>query len=797
MSIEIRRVVRQIIAPLAIVLPCVALLAAEPAFAAAHGAGQNDTQGAGQSTGQSADDGAAAAAERTKLRTIRIIAPERAVATISSAKVAHVSPSSSLMGLLKNVPGFNVLSTGPGNLTASDTVFTLDGFNSDQVGTTFDGVPFVNPFLGGISGQGDNHGVTTLIPQQVSSMEVFSGANSPAQTSIASLGGTINILPKLPGRKFDVQVMGGGGTYGGHGSASTEGASINSGAIASLDGFRVLASFYHTHAVGPQEFNHASVNSYYLSAIQPTRSGEVRFVFVSNDEESRPSDTIPVAILQQKGKYFGYPPTVDNNWSVSRATTAVLSLKSLLNPMTIGEVKFFYAGQTNDRTGYANAAYRGGYLGYRLPTGLKSCGALNAYEPSSVAPSLYPNQYDCAVATQMFGSAAQGTQYQRYIDNYYNTGALARLVLLFPHNTVTVGADAMFASELSQEAWYGKAPVPVTDGYNMAWLEHDGRNQYDGFIQDDISLLGGRLHLHPGDKYNYIPMYSNDDSGYYYDFPGEVHEQYVFNEPSFGVDYEITHHLTARAIYGRTYKAPDISALYSVIGSSQVPAPVTVQPEYVDSIDAGLRYKSRYGEASVAVFDRRFQHIFSYNYNDLTGITVLYNSGTAEYKGFTLKGEMPMPHHMLLEANFGYTDAKYTNSFSGPNGTVKAGQRRPNVPKETGTLGLYYSEGPWYGSVAAHLVGSQYLAYNTGATSNTRLPAYTTLDANVAYTWRLNTTVKDLKLDLHADNLLDNQSILYGYIQTEKAPAQDYQLSQYQPPLFVGLTLTADFGSGS
>ncbi len=784
MSIEIRKLVREVCSPCMALVPCAALMAISPALARA----QNYSSGTQQSDSVSSQP-------KVHLKKVTIVAPERAVATVSATKVEHISPGSSLMSVLRNTPGFNILSTGPGNLTASDNVFTLDGFNSDQVGTTFDGVPFVNPFLGGIYGQGDNHGVTPLTTRQFGSVQVFSGANSPAQTSIASLGGTINFLPRMPTSQFGVQLMGGAGSYTGHGSTSTEGVQVNSGAIETLGGLRVLGSYYHTNVTGYQAYTHASIDSYYLAALQPTSSGHVKFIFVSNNEQSRPSDAVPVAILQRQGEYFGYPPSVDDNWSSSRATTAILSLKSLLNPITIGEVKFFYNGQANDRTGFANALYSGGYLGYRLPTAVKTCGALNAYEPSSVPPSLYPNLYNCSVAEQMFGSAAAGTQYQRYVDNYENTGALARLVLLFPDNTVTIGADAMFASELSQEAWFGRAPVPMVVGYNMAWLEHDGRNQYDGFIQDDISLLHGRLHIHPGDKYNYVPMYSNDDAGYYYDYPGEVHEQYVFNEPSLGIEYSVTRHLNAHVIYGRTYKTPNISALYSVIGKSQQPAPVTVQPEYVDSIDAGLSYKSQYGEASIAVFDRRFQNIFSSNYNDITGITVLYNSGTAEYKGFTVGGQVPLPHHLALQANFGYTDAKYTNSFTGPNGSVKAGQWRPDVPEDTGTLALDYAAGPWYGSVGAHLVGAQYLAYNTGATSTTRLPAYTTVDANVAYTWQLNRMLRDVKVEVHADNLFDNKSVLYGYVQSEKPPALDYQLAQYQAPLFIGLTVTANFGS--
>jgi len=781
MSIEIRKVVRQIIAPMTVFLPCVALMALEPAIAGPQRTNQNSSQSAGKGTTKSA------------LHTIEIEAPEHAVATISNSKVAHVSPGESLLGLAKNVPGFNVIATGPANLSASSYVFTLDGFNSNQVGTTFDGVPIINVFLGGIYGKGDNHAVTPLTAGQITSVQVFSGANTAAQTSVDSLGGTINFAPKMPTKKFGVQVSGSLGSYAGHGSLATQGFQVNSGSVASLGGFRVLASYQHTHIDGYSDNVFGHVNSYYLSAVQPTEAGHVSFVLVENDERARTQGTVPLPILQDKGPYWDYPTSVSHSFVRSKATTAVLTLKSLLNPITIGDLKFFYNGTANDRTGYGNVLYSNGYLGYRMPTMPQSCSALNGFLPTGTPATFLPQTYDCQAATQLFGSAAAGSQYQRYINNYYNTGALGHLDLLLPHNVVTVGAGVMTGWEISEEAWYGSQPVPVTDGYDMAWLDHDHRDQYYAFIQDNISLLGGSLHIYPSDKYNYVHMFTNNDAGYYYQYSGEVHDTYVFNEPSLGVTYNFAKHYNAYVNFGRTYKAPAISALYAGIGPTQIPAASTVQPEYVDSIDAGVRYKGRYGSFTAAVFDRQFQNIFSFFYNDITGITKEYNSGAAQYKGFTLGGDVALPYHLTLEANYGYTDARYTTNFSGPNGSATSGQWRPDVPEDTGNLGLEYAHGPWYASLRAHLVGPQYLAYDTGSTSTTRLPAYTTLGANVGYEWKVDmSAVKDVKADLHADNVLDSQHILYGYVQTG---TPNYTLAQYQPPFFVGLTLTANFGS--
>ena len=137
---------------------------------------------------------------------------------------------------------------------------------------------------------------------------------------------------------------------------------------------------------------------------------------------------------------------------------------------------------------------------------------------------------------------------------------------------------------------------------------------------------------------------------------------------------------------------------------------------------------------------------------------------------------------------------------------------RANVPEETANLDLVYSHGPWYGSLNYHYIGSEYVtSYELGITCTPdapvatssgpnpttcrsgKLPGYGTVNLNAAYDWKIDShTLKAVKLDLHVDNLLNNQSPFYsaGYDQTSN-PSFMWEI--YNLPMFVGLTATASF----
>ncbi|MGH7227560.1 MAG: TonB-dependent receptor plug domain-containing protein, partial [Gemmataceae bacterium] len=123
-----------------VAVPCVALMAAAPAIALA----QNSDQ---VSTGDQTASGNA-----PQLQQITIVAAEEAVATVNLSKFENISPAVSVAEVLNNVPGFNSQTLGVGGFIVSDTAFTLDGFGQNELGSTFDGVPDLNTFLGGLYG---------------------------------------------------------------------------------------------------------------------------------------------------------------------------------------------------------------------------------------------------------------------------------------------------------------------------------------------------------------------------------------------------------------------------------------------------------------------------------------------------------------------------------------------------------------------------------------------------------------------------------------------------------------------
>ncbi len=800
MSIEIRKAVRQILAPMSVVVPCMALLAAAPGIAAAQNGDQSSTDQESAVT----------------LHRVTIVAQEEAVATVNPIQFTHISPAMTPISVLQNVPGFNSQAIGPGGLLVGDNLFTLDGFSSTQVGTTYDGVPIINTFLGGVYGAGDAPFVTPMDMSQVSTVKVYSGANVPSKTSVDSLGGTLAFEPALPTRDFYLALSGTGGMYQGGGTERRYGVSVNSGALDGWGGLNVLAKIQQTKFNGFWNEVNGQINSYYLAVVQPTSSGKVSLVALENDDSAPNIPDGPIPQPLATSFRYNWPTSAGFKNQGSHATHVILTAKSLLNPRMIGEVKAFYSGTTNNRTAWSNPIYStannptntpgsnpgGIYNGfsYDLPVTFKSCNALNGYVFNG-DPNTYPNVYNCAAATAKFGSAAAGSAYQHYVNNYSNTGALGNLTFLLPDNTVEAGAMYYVANALSEESWYGSYPSPIISGYNMAWLEHDQQLFFDGYLQDSIALLDHKLHIYPGVKWNHLSETANDNMGYFYRYSGSVTGVYSWVEPSIGVNYAFTPDWNAYVNFGKSSKAPNISALYGVISSQspplgQIPGPIGVQPEYVANVDAGIRFNNGVYKWGISIFNRNFTNIFSSNYNDITGITVTYNSGTADFKGVNLDGMVALPYHLQLEANANYTSAKYTSNFTNSNGaTVTSGQWRPEIPVVSGNVFLNYSNGPWYASLNGHYTGSEYMQdFNTGVTTPYQLGGFALVNFAGAYTWRMEArTLQSVRFELNIDNIFNRHAIYFSQVAEPPQVVTTYNWVAYEPPLFAGLSVTAKF----
>ncbi len=740
------------------------------------------------------DDGVVASTESrspsgtvTKVGSVKKIAPpEKAVTSVSKKTVTHASPAQNFQSVLKHVPGMNVISQGPGNLSATDNEFTYQGFTSAQMASNFDGVPIINTFRGGAGGTGDDHAYTPLTMGQISTVKVYSGANQPSQNGINSLGGTISYEPALPTSKYYLDVDASGGKYGYRGGNYTTGIAVNSGALPGT-GTEMLFKYSYTHAPSFMNNIFAKINSYYFALVQPYNNGlsQLKLITVYNNESARQPSLVPLTLIAQNGRSYQPPLNVASSSTNTHALNVILSWKSILNNYMLAKTKVFIQQQAANRTSFTNAAYYNpAYYGYATYEGYPVGTNL---EPWTAYPSVN-NSYD---PVALFGSGAAGTQFHNYIDDIQSVGFLPSMTFFAPHNTIELGAMVDYSQDHSAEYWYGSSPVPNVDGYNNAWDEYDTRNYNYVYLQDNIDLLDGALHIYPGVKYNVVSTGCNDMTGYYYNYGGHVNNTYYFWEPSLGFSYSPVHNVNLYFSVGKTNKVPNISAFYSAIGSAPTPAAITVKPEGDISYDAGVRYTSDVVSGNLAVFRRNFSNIFSEYYDPATGMTFEYNNGSALYQGITLGLDVPLQDDFSLFGSYNYTSAKYSSLSSGVNGTAYPGEYRPYIPMYTATTGIRYEHGGLYAALTGHFVGRQYMATNKGQTIGVTLPAYDTLDFSTSYEMPVHSAyVKSVKFSLFADNILDNNYLVYAEQVMKPFP---YYRGQAGAPVFIGSNVRVRF----
>lgn len=751
------------------------VLAALSMFASLAHASDGSVVAATQSTSAVTDIGAVK----------KVAPPEKAVTSVNKKTVTHASPAQNFQSVLKHVPGMNVISQGPGNLSATDNEFTYQGFTSSQMASNFDGVPIINTFRGGAGGTGDDHAYTPLTMGQISTVKVFSGANQPSQNGINSLGGTISYEPAMPTSKFYVDLNASGGKYGYRGGNYTTGFSVNSGALPGT-GTEMLFKYSYTHAPSFMNNVYADINSYYAAIVQPYNNGlsQLKLVAVYNVEQARQPSLVPLALLAGNRAYQA-PLGVAYSATNTHALNVILSWKSLLNQYMMAKTKVFIQQQAANRTSFTNSDYYDkNYYGYAIYQGFPVGTNLEPY----AAPPSTNNSYDPVAE---FGSAVNGTQYHNYIDDIQSVGFLPSLTFFAPHNTVELGAMVDYSQDHSAEYWYGSSPVPNIDGYNNAWNEHDTRNYNYVYLQDNIDLLNGKLHIYPGVKYNIVSTGCDDVAGYYYSYGGHVDNTYYFLEPSLGLSYTPIHDVNLYFSVGKTNKVPNISAYYSAIGVSPTPAAITVQPEGDISYDAGIRYKSSLLSSNLSFFRRNFSNIFSEYYDSATGQTFEYNNGAALYQGVTLGLDVPIKDNVSLFGSYNYTSAKYSTLSVGTNGTSYPGEYRPYVPTYTATAGIRYEHDGLYAALTGHFVGRQYMATNKGQTIGLTLPSYDTLDFNMSYEMPIDSAyVKSLRLSFYADNILNNNYLVYA---EQMSKPFSYLQGQAGAPVFVGSNVSLRF----
>ncbi|WP_225027804.1 TonB-dependent receptor domain-containing protein [Xinfangfangia pollutisoli] len=326
-----------------------------------------------------------------------------------------------------------------------------------------------------------------------------------------------------------------------------------------------------------------------------------------------------------------------------------------------------------------------------------------------------------------------------------------------------------------------------TWGVPTSWNFADGTTQRaDLFIQDQITLLDGKLELTPGLRfatYRMDPRFNDSVVA----LPGYALDEKTEDRllASFGATWNFDDRHSVWMHYGEGFKMPTFQQLYTSSGSESfglVPAPWLV-PEEVKSVEIGLRGEYAGGFWAVNAFHADYDNFIESFWNI---------PGTSDYSYRNLSSVKTWG--IEVETAWQVTEAvRLTGSLAWMDGEQRAEAGDPAtqtlVPPLTAVLGVSYDV-PGRDLV---LSATATLADGTSPTSDTNFapPGYGILDLGAR--WTLAETAS---LNLAVNNVFDKKYYNYaaaGYALTPSSSVAGTSPLELQTGIGRSVALTLDY----
>ena len=692
---------------------------------------------------------------------------------IGSSAIRFASPMLDVQGLLERTPSVNVRTPAANGVR---TNITFRAFSSGQFSETFDGVPINDPFNGGTTNSASTRNNIPLTLNDISGVHIYRGINNPAVTAYNSLGGTIAFEPRDPSVAPAATVSAGGGSF----HTVYYGLTAQTGEIA---GVRSMISVNHNSSSGWQANSGNRNTNLYYGGVLPYAGGdgEVYAYAIYNTNKGLTPHTAPLPLIEQYGYGFGWPLDWTYSYNQDHGGTYILGDRMRVNSWLSFNARVYARTVAYDRVSHTNPAFA----------------------QSATQPYALPN------------TGGPGSDFHNYLYATHQYGVMPHFTLSLPGNRVKFGGDYSHTTLHSAEFWYGSYPMPLVTGAGAnatdAWDEHDGRTLGSAFAQDEVALLGGTLRLTPGVKYLFARTSDFDNLGIFYPISGTVSDTENYTSPTIGLNWRPVRHLGLYAAWGETAKFPGIAAYYDNVGQSNasgqpVIVPLHVKPEYVRDIEVGARYSTNGLVAAVNVYRENFSNTFIQVTDPATQLSSTSNGGSSRYEGAELDLRYAFDTNLgafSVFGNFSQNKAFFTSSFNVANAagtsaiagqSVSAGQALAGVPKTLGNLGVGWKWRTWRADLSEHYAGSQYVyEYNAGIPGAETIPSYAVMNFTVRDTLPLDWgMLKDLKLALHVDNVLNRHYYTFGYGDTTVAGAPFVRAIYEEPAAFFG-TVSVDF----
>ncbi|MBB2176716.1 TonB-dependent receptor [Gluconacetobacter johannae] len=714
----------------------------------------------------------------------------KTVSSVASDFIAMQSPTSTIESLIQTLPG--VVSASEGPLTTSFSTLHIRGMAQAEIGVTLEGMPAANPFT-----------YSTYTPSLVDSenigqINVLQGSVDINSPTYNATGAEISTSIRRPSEKQRIYASASGGSYG-----------------TNKDFIR-----YDTGEIGHSGV-HAFVSGSYSRSDMWRGVGDIRrwhvdAALTKNWSRGNESEVI-----------FGFTQAAQAEWlypSLANWKTYGINY-GLNNQYYAGDTH--YVGLNGKNTGAVYGALKNHFsFGHGLSLDAE------AYSVEFHGPYYYGESVPVK-------NGYVGAEKYKYLDDYqnlpgYNPASskltavevsdwytLSSGLTLVGHwkhkfNTLNFSYWYSYAQEAASQKfypvngagnWNSSTPLTANGGILINEDNENAVQQLNSFAVDDkMSFLHDRLTIDGGIRMAMVNrQYTQDLTNV--SASKSIHNVFV-PSPQVLISYRFNpnHQIYVNGTTGYHLPAGLSSQLasYSYSTGKATSLPMSdYKPEYMITEEVGYRYSGLL-MANLAGFHYNVTNhqisAESYEPGSTSTISQLINAGGLEAYGIQTEIATHPWHHVSFYASGQYMHTKNGNNiaYEGDYMATK-GKQEVGAPKFSGSLGLTYNDGTWFGNFTLQYTGSQY----STLMNDQSIPSYFTANVAVGRTLpKIGRIAPKIRLNLV--NMGDEHylSSMYGYTTnatTQRGVVSGKAFSGSQPTYVIGSpfvvmgTLSADF----
>lgn len=739
----------------------------------------------------------------TKIKAVEVIGTvtgtgrTRAVNAISRDVITQVPPGTTALRLVEQLPGVNVQSSDPSGAYEWSNRVTIRGFQTSQIGQTFDGITLGDMSYGNFNGLGMNRAVDA---DNLAGASVAQGSGALGTSSSNNLGGVIQYLsddPANASRWRLTQVVGAAATR-------RTGLRWDSGLhmLGDESGFKAYLSFSRSdndkYKGGGKRYSGADdgllgEKGFLFGTGQTWQdqvnlkaqyfSGTSKYTFYWDFAQRKEADYVDLSLARYTTS--GRDWDQFSNWSAAVAGAASAT----------PDEAYFYSSQgaRKDNLAYLLAEYELG--GARL----------------SIQPYLHTNNGAGDWHAPTYGSTAFTTDPIFFRQSQYEAsryGANVKLVGEVAGNKLEGGLWLEQNTTTNRRlGWRLKnyASSPDVDFSNLARLFYDRTGTLTNtvaWVQNTNSFMDDRLKVTYGVKYLRI-----------------------------GADYVNNGKTRVAATYGDTLRPnasfdtdggflPQVGAVLALDEQDQLFANVSqnvnalpyspaggvyntnpgafaffkanTKPEKATTIEAGVRTRRGPLEGSLTLYTINYE-------NRLIGVAVcpltatclssFANVGSVGTKGAEALVRWKVLDGLTWQTAFAYNESKINDNYlSGTTLIPSKDKWVVDAPLVQAQSNMRYENGGFFAVGAVRFASSRFFSI----LNDYKTPAFGQVDAGAGYRFGAVGNIKDLSVQLNVVNLTDRSQIATvgtgGFTVTG-----DNQTLQSAPPRLVYLSVSAAF----